>query len=37
MRRPQTLQIMVTKLVLVGPKGKNGRKHSETRQLLDSH
>jgi hypothetical protein len=28
---------MVTKLVVVGPKEKNARKLSETRQLLDNH
>jgi hypothetical protein len=37
MRRDQTLQIMETKLVVVGPKGKNARKLSEIRQPLDNH
>jgi hypothetical protein len=36
MRRHQTLQIMETKLVVVGPKERNARRLKETRQLLDN-
>jgi len=37
MRRDQTLQIMETKPVVVGPKGRNARKLNEIRQPLDNH
>jgi len=37
MRRDQTLQIMETKPVVVGPKERNARKLNEIRPPLDNH